>query len=43
MLTISLIQNVFIDLQLSTQRGVRCFGVQRQFWDVDDFRSDLSS
>lgn len=28
-----------IDLQLSIQRGVRCFGVQRQFWDMDDFRS----
>lgn len=39
MLTISLIQSVFIGLQLSTRRGVGCFGVHRQFWDMDDFRS----
>lgn len=39
MMIISLIQSVLIDLQPSTQRGVSCFGVQRQFWDMDDFRS----
>lgn len=39
MITVSLIQSVFIDLHLSTQRMVSCLETQRQFWDMDDLSS----